>query len=178
MSMAATSGLAGLAPMGLGAMCAGSTPTPNSMPQFATHALGCSPAPGPACPGGTCVEAAAHLCIYQAGLLPCPTTTYTKQTIVYNAIQNTFTCTQCQCGITGQPFCNPTVTLYQDQTCTSVLGTDVLDGISCLHVAVTGQSMKITDVGTVMGGTCSVMGGGVLGGSAAPTSPVTVCCKN
>jgi hypothetical protein len=177
MTTMSTDGLKGSPTVVVGAKCTGITPTPTSMPHFGTLALGCSPAPAPACPGGQCVEPANHLCVWAAGMQPCPMG-YPTQRLVYGGIQNTYACTQCQCMVASTPTCMPSVSVFQDFLCASALGSVVLDGTSCFHVGVLAQSMVITNVGTPMGGMCSITGGGVLTGNATGTNPVTVCCTN
>jgi hypothetical protein len=108
-----------------------------------------------------------RLCVFMAGQVACPGG-YAVQRIVYGGVADSRGCTPCSCGASGV-------------SCTGTLqeGCGQSGPVNDLPTVCGG----LTDPGSVMllaalvasGGSCA-SDGGVPTGSAAPSSPTTVCC--
>jgi hypothetical protein len=118
------------------------------------------------------------ICVYQQGPpQTCPTSFSHSQTIVYTGpLDQTGTCTACSCTVT-EPTCAPAVKLYSDGACTAqVAPTLTFNGTQCFSAG-TIKSAELVSLVTPVGGSCGAGGKATLmGGSAAGTAPVTVCC--
>jgi hypothetical protein len=144
-----------------------------SPPYFATQVTGCTAAGGVPCGAGTCVPPAAKICVYSAGVAPCPAG-YPTEVVYSGTISDTSTCGSCSCAATGA-MCTPTVTFYADSACTTSLGS-VTNPATCAVFGVPAASFVITNPGTAMGGSCAPFGGSLSGTASASGTTYTVCC--
>ena len=110
-----------------------------------------------------------RLCVFMAGVVPCPAGGYSVQRTVYAGVADTRGCTPCSCGAPSDASCTGTLQEGCGQT----------GPVNQLPTACGGLS----DPGSVLlvaapvlsGGSCR-SDGGVPAGSAVPSSPTTVCC--
>ena len=129
----------------------------------------------PSAPFGT------TLCVYQSGSVPCPSATYTVQTVVYGGVDDTRNCTTCDCGAPTGVSCTVSGTLsaYPDdgQCVGSPIGS-ISDYSGNVCVTMGGQATGGVEgliTITPTGGSCTASGGQPTG-SATPSTPTTICC--
>ena len=177
-----------LSAMVTGGACApsgSSTPVPSS---WAGAGVACGgQTAGIGCAGGaSCQPVAAApfqpgLCIYQAGVAPCPATAFTHQHILYGGVSDLRSCTACSCGGPGGGSCQATVQFFSApavNTCTGLVATLAVTTSAGACANLVGnpnvQSHSAT-FSTPVGGSCGVSGG-LPSGTAVGTNPVTFCC--
>jgi hypothetical protein len=129
------------------------------------------------CATGVCANSATQICVWMPNEMGCPSTNYTKPTLIFGSIQDGRTCSTCSCATTPGT-CTATATYYTDTGCTTgEIGTLSLNGPQSCSVGGVGiLSARIIDTGTPTGGACAPSGG-VASGQVAGAGPfVTVCC--
>lgn len=119
------------------------------------------------------------MCVYKEGNLPCEEPYPTKH-LLFRAHDDKRACSPCTCGPPAESACIVFVTAYTDAACGTVAG--------AIHVA-SGQgegcfdmpagfplAAKTAEVIAAQKGTCAASGGEPHG-TAFPSGPVTVCCR-
>jgi len=161
--------------------------------QWDTRMRACGdPSPnGRGCGAGTCVPRqkdpfAAQLCVYQRGNLACPAGPYSSNRRVYfTGVQDTRTCSDCECTAPSATMCTGTMRLYTDQNCS--VDETILSNVSeCSALApdptpppppyVTLRSAIYTGAAEATG-FCSPRPS-TPSGSVAASDPITLCCTN
>ena len=175
----------------IGESCAPATATPPSPTPpltWTTSVLACAgDLDLEACgdPTQVCLSPAApppsyQRCVYQPGDQDCPAAFPLPQPQVYTGAIDMRSCTACTCGAPSGSECDATLSVFQDQACSTPL--PLSDGISshgpaCFDVMPPGPavgSMGVDDV-VYKPGVCAP-GGGQPTGTATPTGLVTLCC--
>ena len=164
-----------------GGSCTPSAQNPSVPPtSWTTNAKACLNGASTSCTGGVCTESAASnyaICIYQAADVPCPSTGYTTKQLVYSSVTDGRTCTPCGCGTPGGTCSGGSVSLADEGTCTTeTFARNMPTGCANPPVSATGLFAEVKVAPTLAdAGTCPPDGGAPTG-SAAPASPMTVCC--
>lgn len=124
------------------------------------------------------------LCISQAGDLACPSDWPLKQTF-YKTVEDTRSCTPCDCGAPTGGTCTALVSAFSDSTCTTTqVALKMSSSVSaCVPVQTEGSPPTSPALGGVTGskptyqpGTC-LPSGGAPSGMLAPAEPTTFCCR-
>ncbi|MFT3770197.1 MAG: hypothetical protein QM820_32610 [Minicystis sp.] len=169
-------------------------PQPSGFPQvqpakWGTQVRACGDAGnGAGCGIGTCVPKPLPpfddmLCIYQAGDIPCPGGAYSVRQVFFSTLDDTRTCSACDCGAPTGTSCNGTMKLYTDTACSveEVIMTNVSQCSSLPPDSTTPPPPYLSQRSIIYTGTPSNAGscGSIPSkpsGSVSADDPVTVCC--
>jgi hypothetical protein len=110
-----------------------------------------------------------RLCVFMAGDVACPNVGYSVRRTVYGGVVDNRGCTPCSCGTPTGVSCAATLQEGCGQTGTVHDLPTVCGGLS------DPGSVTLLAAPVASGGSCPA-DGGIPTGSAAPSSPTTVCC--
>jgi len=119
------------------------------------------------------------LCIYKGGDNSCPAGDFTDRHVFYQDVDDSRSCSPCQCGTPTGSTCKANISLFSEQlanSCNTKIAS--FDAGGCINLSgnppVFGRSAVITEPPS--GGSCAVTGGGQPTGSLTPTNATTFCC--
>jgi hypothetical protein len=160
---------------------------------WATHARAC----GDAEVGGGCEQDSAcvprpsapfgaGLCVYRAGDHPCPSGAYPNRTLLFEAVDDSRTCSDCDCGDPVNTSCGGTLQVSSDLNCS--VDTVTLSAVNaCGKLAPdptpppppssfqTLRSILYSPGPGPVAGSCATIPSTPTG-TAAPSAPITLCC--
>ncbi|MBM4376786.1 MAG: hypothetical protein FJ095_17020, partial [Deltaproteobacteria bacterium] len=176
-----------------GGVCIGKAAAPPKVPplSWSTRMRACGAAAlGAGCGGDVCAPRPAEgfapgACIAQAGDVPCPGPEYPLRQVYYRDVDDSRTCTDCDCTAPQGMTCTGALSLATDAQC----GVDVTTMSTVGECAPLGpdptpppqpsvyQTLRsvVYASGPSVGGSCSPIPS-VPVGAATPLDPVTVCC--
>jgi hypothetical protein len=147
------------------------------------------PTPNPGgCGAGTCVQKQKapfdeQLCVYQRGDLACPVGPYGNKSVYFTNVDDSRTCTACDCNPPTATTCNGNMKLYTDPSC-SVDETTLSSVLECSALApdptppsppyMSLRSIRYTGWANP-GGYCTANPSVPIGGVRV-TEPITLCC--
>jgi hypothetical protein len=138
------------------------------------------------CNGGESICVSSHApdlltCIFHNGDVDCPSdpaNVYTEKHVFYAGIDDTRGCAPCTCGAPAGSVCSASISIYQDNACTSPLdlATVTSAGPVC-HDLPVGSALgsKSASAPTYTPGAC-LPAGGEPTGAATGDQPGTFCC--
>ena len=139
-------------------------------------ALVCAGAAGlPACSGGVCAPVpasplGAEHCVYKDGEEPgCPLD-YPNKTILYRGVNDTRSCSACNCGAPSGITCPTVISTFSNFDCSGAAYALAAGGCDNGDYFAGAKFMNAP-----VGGTCQSVGG-QPSGSVSPALPLTICC--
>jgi hypothetical protein len=168
----------GASPQAQGGSCAPKSSAQVPKPVWGLLARACESAVAPVQNGCStdqvCAPAPAapmqpRLCVFMAGDVACPAGGYSVKRTVYAGLHDSRACTLCSCGAPTGASCTATL----QEGCGQTGPVNQLP-TTCGGLSDPGSVMLLATL-VASGGSCSPVGGAPTG-SAAPSSPTTVCC--
>jgi hypothetical protein len=155
--------------------------------QWALVGKGCSGAlPGGGCSAGKVCQPVSPLpflpglCVVKPGDNNCPMgSPFSDKHVFYEGVNDTRTCSACQCGAPSGSSCDVTIEVFGDQA-VNVCNTQLVSFAAGTCANLVGNpgifGRKATITKPPNGGSCGVTGGGAPSGSITPTNATTFCC--
>lgn len=166
--------------------CVPSQPPMQSPPVWKSFVRACRRVPHEPCgtSTGVCtaeppVGSGFRVCVFTKGDYDCPSfSPYSEKHVLYDAYEDTRSCSSCMCGAPTGGSCSSTISIYADGACSTPVYTTTVTsaGPNCHDVpAGTPLGSKSATPPTYAPGACAPSGGEPQG-AATPTHPSTYCC--